>query len=142
MTLDTRILILKISAAALLIVPGLIMVVGLVTPLMGLVEGFVDLAHWPVDGTDKIDTPAALLLNAILGGILVGFGILIWQVAGLIYAKDPALGRQMLLPAVIGWFLVDSMGSVLAGSPFNAALNLIFLACLLGPLVWPETAPA
>lgn len=137
MTHATRIIALKTAVAALMIGPGLIMVAGLGTPLLWVTELFLDLAILPLDGANRIDTTTARLLDAILGGVLVGFGLLIWQVAGRVYATDPALGRSLIVPAIAAWFVVDSTGSVLAGAPFNAVLNLGILALLLGPLLWP-----
>lgn len=34
-----------------------------------------DLLHWPLNGTEKIDTPRARLLAAIAGGVMVGWGL-------------------------------------------------------------------
>ena len=108
-----------------------------ISPTSTLVEGFLDVAHLPLDGGETLSTSAAGLLNAILGGVLVGFGTLIWGVSGMVFAKDMALGRQILLPAIVGWFVFDSLGSILAGAGFNAVLNLVFFAWLTAPLMWP-----
>ena len=72
MTLNMRILLIKAAAAGLLIIPGLIMVTGPVTPFMGLVNGFLDLAHQPdeyVGVDDMIDSAKvmALSLKDLLG---------------------------------------------------------------------------
>lgn len=142
MALNTRIAFLKFAAAALLIVPGAIMVAALVSPLMSWVEAFLDLAYLPLDGAQKVADDAALLLNGILGGVLVGFGVMIWLVADRVYRKDEGLGRSLILVPLISWFLFDGAGSVLAGAWFNVVLNTGFLMMFLAPLFWPGNKTA
>lgn len=138
MTLSVRILFLKIAAGVLLIGPGLLMILAPVTPTLGLVERFLDLAHQPLDGAQAIVGDAAFLLNAILGGVLVGFGLMIWLVAERVYRNDPALGRGLILTPLIGWFVCDGLGSVIAGAWFNVVLNTVFLAIFVAPLAAPS----
>ncbi len=142
MSIDARVTWLTVSAFLLLIGPGLIMVAGLAFPVLFLVESFLDLAHQPIDSGQPIDTDAARLLNAILGGILVGFGTLIWRVADKVLRNDFVLGQSILLPALIGWFICDSLGSILAGAWFNAVLNAVIVAVLLVPLLWKRAEVA
>ena len=140
MSLNTRIAVLKSAAFALLIGPGLIMVVGLVSPLMGLVNAFLDLAYQPLDGGQEVVGGAARLLNGILGGVLVGFGVMIWLVAEKVYKNDQDLGRNLIMIPLLCWFATDSAGSVLAGAWFNAVLNASILGVFLAALLWPAQA--
>ena len=140
MTLSTRIFLLKLFAVLYLIGPGALMVLSESLPLIPLVSGFIDIAYLPFDGEQRVEGNAATLLNAILGGILIGFGTLIFRVTGQVYAKDEALGRALLLWAIIGWGVSDSYASVATGAPFNAVLNLFFAACFLATLLWPRRA--
>lgn len=135
MTLNVRILLIKAAAAGLLIIPGLVMATGPVTPFMGLVNAFLDLAHQPIDGGQVVADDAARLLNAILGGILVGFGVMIWLVAERVLRTDPALGRGLILVPLLCWFTTDSLGSILAGAWFNAVINVAILVSFLIPLL-------
>ena len=138
MTIDTRILILKAAAALLLIGPGLIMITAPVSPLAGLVDAFLDLAHQPLDGGQDVTTEAARLLNAILGGVLIGFGVMIWLVAEKVYRQDTALGKSLILIPLLCWFFTDSAGSVLAGAWFNAVINTAIIVTFLIPLLVKE----
>lgn len=142
MTLTTRIAVLKFVAAALLLVPGAIMIIALVSPLMSWIDAFLDLAHQPLDGGQKITDDAARLLNAILGGVLAGFGVMTWLVADRVYRNDEDLGRSLIVIPLMSWFLVDGAGSVLAGAWFNAVLNTGFLMMFLAPLFWPASKKA
>ncbi|MEL7214758.1 MAG: excinuclease ABC subunit A [Pseudomonadota bacterium] len=140
MTLSTRVVLLKLFAVLYLIGPGVLMVLSESLPLMPLVSGFIDIAYLPFDGAQRVEGDATTLLNAILGGVLIGFGTLIFGVAGQVYAKDDALGRALLLWAIIGWGVSDSYASIATGAPFNAVLNLFFASCFLATLSWPRRA--
>jgi hypothetical protein len=94
----------------------------------------VDLAFFPFDGRQTLATPEARLLSAIGGGLTVGFGVLLYMIAEKVYARDTALGRQIMLAGIWSWFLVDSTASTLAGAPFNVILNLGFLLAYVWPL--------
>lgn len=115
------------------------MVTGPVTPFMGLLNGFLDLAHQPVDGGQVVADDAARLLTAILGGILVGFGVMIWLIAERVLRTDPALGRGLILVPLLCWFVTDSLGSILAGAWFNAIINVAILVSFLIPLLVGKT---
>ena len=138
MPLTTRITLLKVAAAGLLIIPGLIMILGPESPLIFLVNAFLDFAHQPMDGLQRVDSGAALLQNAILGGILVGFGMMIWLVTERVYRNDPQTGREVILIPLLCWFLTDSAGSIIAGGWFNAVINIAILTTFLVPLLWPQ----
>lgn len=139
MTIHRRVLFLKILAFLLLIGPGLMMILGTKGPFMAAINGFLDFAHQPYDGQTQISGEAAFLLNAILGGILIGFGTLIWMVSEHVFRGNPALGRKMILTALLAWFITDSLGSVLAGAWFNAVINLVILIAFLLPLLFGRT---
>lgn len=138
MTLQFRIVWLKCAAAALLIIPGVMMVLAPITPFSAAVDMFLDLAFQPFDGAEQVAGTTALLLNAILGGVLVGFGVMIWMVAEHVYRRDMKLGRTLLLAPILSWFICDSAGSVLAGAWFNGILNVGILAFLTLPILLPS----
>lgn len=139
MTIDRRVLLLKILAFLLLIGPGLMMILGAKGPFMPAVNGFLDFAYQPYDGQTQVAGEAGFLLNAILGGILIGFGTMIWMVAEHVFRGNPGLGRKIILTALLAWFVTDSFGSVLAGAWFNGIINLLFLALFLIPLTLGKT---
>ncbi len=141
MKLSTRIIWLKAAAAALLIGPGLIMVTGPISPLMSGVNVFLDFAYQPFDGMQQVTEGAAWLLNAILGGILVGFGVMIWMIAERVYRHDMPLGRSLILVPLVCWFICDSAGSILAGAWFNAVINVAIIVLFLVPLLLKTSRP-
>ena len=140
MTLDSRIRSLKFAALALIILPGVLTLAGLAFPVMWMIEFFLDLAVLPMDGGQAVDTAAARLMAAILAGLLIGFGVLIWRIADTVFRHDPAQGAALLVPAIGAWYLADSAGSILAGAWFNAVLNTGILAGLLYPVLWRRGA--
>ncbi len=65
---------------------------------------------------------------------MVGWGSLMYFLAaGPFRRGDTTLATPMLM-AVLGWFVVDSTGSLLADIPGNVVLNVGFLCLFLPPL--------
>ncbi len=116
---------------------GLLGVLAMVPALSGVTRFFIDLAFWPVDGAPGTPSPESDLLWAILNGIVIGWGVLLWQVTTKVYASTPDLGRTMILTSIGIWFIVDSAGSVAAGAPVNALMNITFLLLFYIPLWRP-----
>ena len=104
---------------------------------------FLDLVFWPVDGAQALGTNAANLLAGISGGLTAGLGAAVLAVTRQVYATDPARGRRIITTFMLVWFVVDGIGSVIAGAPVNVIVNMAFLALVLVP-VWapPQAAPA
>lgn len=124
-------------ATGVVIVSGVLCLSGAITATAGLARYLMDLVFWPVDGTPGAVMPQAQLLWAITGGVMVGWGVLMWQVITHVYTDNPALGRSMILTSVGIWFVLDSSGSIAAGAPLNALFNVIFLALYAVPLWRP-----
>ncbi len=101
-----------------------------------------DLLVWPMDGAETGASHEARLLYAISGGVLAGWGWLIWSVAGDVHSRDPGLARRIIRQSVLTWFVIDCTGSVLAGAPVNVLPNLIFLALFLVPMRQRQTVQA
>ncbi|MGJ3250782.1 MAG: hypothetical protein ACFE0J_06590 [Elainellaceae cyanobacterium] len=94
-----------------------------------------DLVKWPLDGDPASFSSDTRSLNAILGGVMVGWEMLMYFVAaGPVAEGDVKLARQMLI-SVFVWFCIDSTGSYLSQLPGNILLNLIFLVMLAVPLL-------
>ena len=66
---------------------------------------------------------------------MVGWGLMLWLIAVHVLPRDPGLAARIIRPSVIAWFLVDSAGSLAAGVPINALLNLGFAVSFLMPLL-------
>ncbi len=144
MTLTTRVSILKCATFFLMIAFGPLMAFSVLAPADWVVQNFLSLALLD-SAQPHLTEQGGRLIIAVAGGILAGFGVLIWQVVTKVYAKDQSTGRAILLPAILAWFLLDSAGSVAAGAWFNAVLNIGFVACFLVPLLWKQAespAPA
>ncbi|UWQ30454.1 excinuclease ABC subunit A [Leisingera sp. M523] len=119
---------------------GLAMVLALATPLGTALSLFIDLAFLPLDGAQALTPGAASLMTAIGGGLMCGFCLLIYLVTEHIYSADPALGRRLLIPALLAWYIPDSLGSLAAGAWFNVVMNTPFLALFLVPLMLARRA--
>ena len=121
--------------AVLYIMSGIVMAAGAAPALSQPLALFYDIADWPADGGAPEMTRGFRLLAAISGGVFAGFSALFLTViAPLVERADP-LGRTGGVAALATWFVIDSSCSALAGVPTNAALNVLFLAPLLLPLL-------
>ena len=128
-------------ASALVIGFGAIVALAAHPSAAGIASFFADLLFWPVDGQPTIAAPEARLLAAIGGGVMVGWGVLLWLLATRLYPRDADLARTMIAVSIGSWWTIDSLGSVIAGAPLNAVLNLAFVAIFLLPL-WRDTRTA
>ena len=100
---------------------------------------FFNMALLPTGIDQMSSAPDAMLTIAILGGVMTGWGVLLWQLTTKLFPNDPALARTLILWSVETWFVVDSIGSVMVGAPVNVVLNLGFLVLFAIPLWRPVT---
>lgn len=132
---------LKAASAAVMGV-GIVVALAAFPPTALVTNILSDLVFWPFDGRQAVDTPTARLLAAIGGGVMFGWGLLLWQIATQLMPKDPALGASLIRTSVLAWFVLDCTCSVLAGAYLNVLLNVGFLALFLLPLAQMKRAGA
>ncbi|MEM9349499.1 MAG: hypothetical protein AAGA47_04505 [Pseudomonadota bacterium] len=113
---------------------GLIFAAGAWTPIYDLVAYYIHAAHWPYHAAPKVAGPTERLLIATTGGLSVSLGVAIWTAAGVVWEASPDAARRLIRYTAWTWFIVDSSFSIVAGSPMNAALNLVFLTMILLPI--------
>jgi len=123
------------AACVLTIVFGLVAAAGSFPATSGPWLALFDLIQWPLDGSPAAFDPSTRAVNAVLGGVMVGWGTVMLLLVRALFARDAHLVRRLLLPAVWVWFFVDTSGSLLAGLPGNGVLNVGFLAVFLPPLL-------
>jgi hypothetical protein len=116
---------------------GFLNLLAVIGPASALMDAFVDLVFLPFDGAQRIESAGGRLWVGISGGLLAGLGATFLQVTRRVAAQDLAAGRAILLPGILAWFVMDGAGSVAAGAPFNAVVNVIFLALFAVPALWP-----
>ena len=133
MSLQATMIWLKVASATL-IGFGLLGLTGTMIATIWPSQLFIDLVFWPLDGTPDGSAEATRLMFGIFGGVLTGWGLLIWLVVTRLYTREPALVRKMILISVCSWFVLDSLGSTLAGAPMNAVFNIGFLLMFVIPL--------
>ena len=122
------------SASAVVIAFGAIIALAAWPPAAGIATFFADLLFWPYDGAQNVDPQSARLLAAISGGVMVGWGLLLWQIVAKVWPIDPLLAGGLIRSSLWAWFVVDSAASAIAGAPLNVLLNALFLAAFLLPL--------
>lgn len=130
------------AGAALVIGSGALTVTGAHPQTGALMAVFADLLFWPLNGAQSLGDDAARLLAAIGGGVMIGWGWMLWQLAGEGIDRTPDFARRLIWQSVIAWFLVDCAGSIAAGALLNVVSNLGFLALFAVPLWRSERAAA
>ncbi|WP_282607745.1 hypothetical protein [Pelagibius sp. Alg239-R121] len=128
-------------ASAIVIVFGIAMVSAAIPATSASTAFLLDLIFWPLDGQQSAARPEVHLLFAISGGMLMGWGLLLWQITARLFPRDPDLARSLILTSIGTWFVFDSLGSVVAGAPLNAVFNIGFLLLYVVPL-WRTARPA
>lgn len=127
---------LKVTAVAIFCY-AILFFLGTITKTNKLIQLVLDLSSWPLDGNQNYDAPTTVFLSALLGGILLGWAVLIWLLSSEIYEKAPEQTRKIVLASLLSWFLVDSLGSILSGNFNNFIVNIFLLLILVGPLWRP-----
>jgi hypothetical protein len=97
----------------------------------------LDLLAWPIDGTQVYSDGAMRLLSALTGGFLFGWGVMILALRKYVYDVAPEPTRRVVLASLVSWFVLDSIGSVLAGAQSNVIFNIVVLLAAVGPLWQP-----
>jgi len=119
-------------AAAFTIGFGLMMALGSHEATDAPLRWFADLLFWPL-GDDVVFTQETRLLAAILGGVMVGFGVVFWMLTDALADTNPALLRRLVLVTLGSWFIIDSAGSIASGAWLNVIGNLGFVAIYIVP---------
>jgi hypothetical protein len=122
------------AASALVIGFGVLVALSALPAANGPTMLLADILFWPPDGAQSWLAAETRLVSAIGGGVMVGWGWVLWVLSGEVMARAPDLARRMILQSVGMWFVIDSTGSVAAGAPLNVLGNLAFLAAFVWPL--------
>ena len=130
------------AAAAIVIGVGLLLAAAAWPPLALPVALLADIIVWPLDGVQTLASPETRVFSAISGGVMVGWGVTLWKVAEHVLPVDPAVARSIVLTGIYSWFAVDSIGSIAAGAPLNAVLNIGFVVLFVWALRSPRRIAA
>jgi hypothetical protein len=123
-------------ACAIAVATGLVSAVASFPATDGLWLFLFDLLKWPIDGNPSQFDLTTRAVNAVLGGVMVGWGTLIFLLVRNFLNNDFALVRKLILVSIVSWFVIDSTGSFLAELPGNVLLNVSFLCLFLPPLLF------
>jgi hypothetical protein len=92
-----------------------------------------DIVFWPFDGMQALDSEAARALAAIGGGVMVGWGVMMWLVVDRLMPLNAQLARLLLMESTLAWFIVDSTGSFVSGATVNVLLNTVLMLAIVLP---------
>ena len=123
------------AASVVTILTGVICALASHSSKGGLWLYLFDVLKWPIDGDPAVFNADTRAVNAVLGGVMVGWGVLMFSLSSeRMMTAAPNVPRMMTI-SLLAWFLVDSIGSWAAGLLGNIALNVAFLVMFLPPLV-------
>ena len=74
------------------------------------------------------------LTHAVIGGIMVGWGVALLVITRDLLAKGSRLGWNLLAISLGSWFIPDTTYSLLSGYWQNAVLNIVFVTLFVIPL--------
>ena len=100
----------------------------------------LDLISLPYDGVQTFADPTTRFLSAIAGGVMFGWAMLIWGVSGQVYDANPEGVRRAVVAGMLGWFVLDGLGSVVSGNHSNVVFNLALMVFAVGPMWRPARA--
>lgn len=121
-------------AAGVTLITGVALALAAIPALNLPMRLLADILIWPLDQAQTLNLPETRLAFAIGGGVMVGWGLMIWQLAGEPLERAPDAVRAIIRNSVLAWFIVDSAGSIAAGAALNVLPNLAFVALFLLPM--------
>jgi len=74
------------------------------------------------------------LAHAVLGGVMVGWGVAIYLVVRNLFAQGYRIGWQIIAVSATAWFVPDTAYSLWSGFWQNAVLNAVFFSLFVVPL--------
>ncbi len=122
------------AASAIVIGFGALIALGAHPDLNGILVFLADVMIWPYDGAQTGETSEFRLLSAIAGGVMVGWGLMLWILSGRGMREAPELSKTIILVSLWCWFIVDTTGSIIAQAYLNGLGNALFLAAFVLPL--------
>jgi len=128
---------LKITAVSIILY-SILFFLGTIQEMNEAVQLVLDISSWPIDKAQNYNANSTVFLSALLGGVLFGWGILIWFLSSKIYDIVPEKTRKIVLFSLLSWFIIDSLGSMFSGNSNNLIANIFLLIVLVGPL-WVPT---
>ena len=108
-----------------------------IAPVAGR-QGFSQLIDANLTTIDSFGAEAARyigLAHAVIGSVMVGWGLAMVMITRHLIAVGSRLGWRMLAVSLIGWCVPDTLYSLASGYWQNAVLNTGFAALFLIPLV-------
>ncbi len=118
-------------ASGIVIASGALILLGAYDKTSAGVKLWGDLLFWPLDDDVQV-TKEGRLFSAVLGGVMIGWGVVYWGLASML-ETDPVAVRRVFLTSIGAWFVFDCVGSVAAGAPLNLIFNVGYLLLFVVP---------
>ena len=76
------------AGSALTVFFGALVAAAAVPALSGPVRFLADLIFFPLDGLQSVAAEETRLINAIAGGVMVGWGLMLWMLSTQLFRKN------------------------------------------------------
>ena len=120
-------------ACTMTIMFGVLIGAGSTNCCVGAANFLSDMVFWPPDNGQQIVTPTARLLAAVLGGVMIGWGVTLGVLTYYFARTNPTGVSNIIIVSMTCWYVLDTTWSHLAGATPNALFNLGFLISFLAP---------
>ena len=100
-------------------------------------QGFSLMLYGSGTTIDAFDTEAVSyvsLVHAVLGGVMVGWGVSLWYAVRSFFHDRPRACWNLVALSLVTWFIPDTAYSLASGYWQNAILNLAFFVLFAIPL--------
>lgn len=94
-----------------------------------------DMFKWPIDGDPGIASQEAKLMIAVTAGLTVSVGVLFARLLSPLIAEGDVRAKSAGIWALLGWYILDTLGSLASGIPQNIFFGTLFLVVLITPFL-------
>lgn len=129
-------------AAWLTIVSGIAIAAAVIDGMGSGFDLFLGLVIPGSEGMAALASTEAKMITAIDGGLLAGFGAMLLLIAAPAIEQGNSQIMRAATISLLVWFVIDGVGSAIAGAPLNILSNSLFLIAYLLPLIWVRDSGA
>lgn len=95
----------------------------------------LDLLDWPLGDAAPALSRSEMWLSSVGAGLVVAVSIMLLGIVAPAIERSDRKTVRVTIWAFIGWYIVDSAGSVVSGVASNAFFNTLFLIAVMVPLL-------
>jgi len=95
----------------------------------------LDLLDWPLGDAAPALSRSEMWLSSVGAGLVAAISIMLLGIVVPAIKRSDRKTVRVTIWAFVGWYIIDSAGSVASGVASNAVFNTLFLIAILVPLM-------